>query len=148
MKNRPSLPHYIKKRNGVPLGASGSLSNMLKNSFGAGSLSEFWVYWNPIWSYYLRYFIFLPLRNYLPNHAARVTTFLISGALHDVAVGLISGQWQILCSLWFLLMGTIVSICDHFRFKFATKSLLTKALINLMHVIVPLILSINLQRLI
>ena len=54
-----SLAEYVKYRNGVSLGAKGSLVNMLKNSFGAGSFRQFWKYWNPIWGYYLFKYIYL-----------------------------------------------------------------------------------------
>ena len=63
------LSDYIKKRNGVPLGASNSLRNMLYRSLGAGKFSVFWRYWNPIWSYYLGKYIFivpLPPSIFLP----------------------------------------------------------------------------------
>ena len=44
-----TLSQYVKFRNGVPLGDSQSLSNMLHRSLGAASFAEFWQYWNPIW---------------------------------------------------------------------------------------------------
>ena len=44
-----TLEAYVKHRNGVPLGASGSLENMLVRSLGAGTFAKFWQYWNPIW---------------------------------------------------------------------------------------------------
>lgn len=34
---RLTLSAYVKRRNGVPLGASGSLQNMLVRSLGAGT---------------------------------------------------------------------------------------------------------------
>jgi len=36
MSNTISLSAYVKKRNGVALGASGSMRHMLKRSLGAG----------------------------------------------------------------------------------------------------------------
>jgi len=44
-----TLSKYVLKRNGVPLGAKGSLLKNLENSFGAESNVLFWKYWNPIW---------------------------------------------------------------------------------------------------
>ena len=35
-----TLAQYVRNRNGVPLGASGSLGNMLKRSLGAGSFAK------------------------------------------------------------------------------------------------------------
>lgn len=49
--HRLTLAQYVHRRNGVPLGDSGSLRNMLIRSFGAGSFGRFWQYWNPIFDY-------------------------------------------------------------------------------------------------
>jgi hypothetical protein len=55
-----TLSEYVKHRNGLPLGASGSLQNMLIRSFGAGTFARFWQYWNPIWGYALGRYIYAP----------------------------------------------------------------------------------------
>lgn len=44
-----TLSEYVERRNGVPLGARGSLANMLRRSLGARSFAGFWRYWSPIW---------------------------------------------------------------------------------------------------
>ncbi len=41
MRSTLSLSQYVKKRNGVPLGASHSIRNMLSRSFGAKSFPIF-----------------------------------------------------------------------------------------------------------
>lgn len=41
MRSTLSLSQYVKKRNGVPLGASHSMRNMLSRSFGAKSFPIF-----------------------------------------------------------------------------------------------------------
>ena len=61
-KRNLTLAQYVKRRNGVALGYSGSFSNMLHRSFGAGTLAKFWQYWNPIWGYYLGRYIHGPLK--------------------------------------------------------------------------------------
>lgn len=108
MKSTLSLAQYVKKRNGVPLGASGSMTNMLSRAFGAPSFWVFWQYWNPIWGYYLSRNIMRPLANFLPISLATFTTFLFSGALHDIAVSIIKWKIILFFTPWFGLMGLIV----------------------------------------
>lgn len=74
-----SLSAYVKKRNGLPLGASGSMRNMLQRSLGAGGFHLFWHYWNPIWGYYLSRHVMKPLSQVFPKGLATVVTFSVSG---------------------------------------------------------------------
>ncbi|USI26655.1 acyltransferase [Alteromonas macleodii] len=83
MKSKLSLAQYVKKRNGVPLGASGSMTNMLSRSFGAASF---------------------------PISLATFLTFLVSGALHDLAVSIVELKTIIFFTPWFGLMGMIVVV--------------------------------------
>lgn len=108
MHSSLSLSQYVKKRNGVPLGAKHSIRNMLSRSFGAKSFPIFWHYWNPIWSYYLSRNIMRPIANFLPISIATFITFLVSGALHDVAVSIVKWQAIIFFTPWFGLMGLMV----------------------------------------
>jgi len=55
-RQRISFARYIHRRNGVPLGSSGSLRNMLRRSLGAGSFAGFWQYWIPVWGYGCQHF--------------------------------------------------------------------------------------------
>lgn len=82
--SRVTLAEYVEQRNGVPLGDSNSLQNMLRRSFGASSFAGFWQYWNPIWGYGLGKYVYSPLQRVLPMAIALITTFVISGALHDL----------------------------------------------------------------
>ena len=87
-----TLSEYVKKRNGVALGASGSMTNMLKRSLGANSFYLFWQYWNPIWGYYLSRKVMKPLSDFLPIWLAIILTFAVSGGLHDLAVTMVKGS--------------------------------------------------------
>ncbi len=61
------------------------LGRMFSRSFGAGSFTGFWRYWNPVYSYYLHRFCYRPLRRWLPRPLAFVATFACSGFfLHDL----------------------------------------------------------------
>lgn len=100
-----TLSEYVIKRNGVPLGARGSLSRNLKNAFGAESNAAFWKFWNPVWGYYLAKYVYLPLKRLVPDSLAALLTFTASGAFHDVAIGVLGFGWQSFLSLWFFVMG-------------------------------------------
>ncbi|MDU0113053.1 MBOAT family O-acyltransferase [Psychrosphaera aquimarina] len=108
MHSTLSLSQYVKKRNGVPLGASHSMRNMLARSFGAKSFPVFWRYWNPIWSYYLSRNVMRPLTNFLPISIATLITFLVSGALHDIAVSIVKWKTVVFFTPWFGIMGLMV----------------------------------------
>ena len=96
-----TLAQYIERRNGVPLGASGALRNMLHRSFGAGSLATFWQYWNPIFGYYLAKYVDSPLRRIVPRSVALVLTFVICGTLHDLAALAVRGSMGFFCTTMF-----------------------------------------------
>lgn len=131
MTNKISLAQYVRYRNGVPLGASGSLRNMLYRSLGATSFKQFWQYWNPIWGYYLSYYIYQPLKRYCSTGLATVFTFTISGALHDLAAILIKQTWLFICTPWFFLMGATLVTTQHLRFSYRQFSWPVRAAINL-----------------
>ncbi|MFN6971501.1 MAG: hypothetical protein ACK4NN_11585 [Rheinheimera sp.] len=103
-----TLSEYVKKRNGVALGASHSMRNMLSRSLGAMSFAVFWHYWNPIWGYYLSCYVMRPLRSFLPLSLATLITFMVSGALHDLAVSLVKWHAVIFFTPWFGVMGLVV----------------------------------------
>lgn len=67
---------------------------MVVNAFGAPTFQQFWQRWNPLFSYYLLYYCYGPLRRRGPRWLALVLTFASSGAVHDVGVGLLVGKWR------------------------------------------------------
>ena len=125
-----TLGEYVLKRNGVPLGAKGSLPNNLRNSFGAGTNADFWRHWNPIWGYYLAKFIYLPLGNYVPRSLAILASFAVSGALHDLAVGLLGIAWQGFFTAWFLVMGLFLIVSKALQIDFSGLPFAFRALVN------------------
>lgn len=130
MKKKLTLSDYVKRQNGLPMGAKGSLSIMLNRSLGAESFSKFWQYWNPIWGYYLGKFIYAPLKPHLGRSGAILATFTVSGALHDLAVMLL--KWKLFFHItpWFFFMGLSVLITSKFQFQYKTQPWLARALIN------------------
>ena len=133
-----SLAQYVKKRNGVPLGASGSMRNMLFRAFGAPSFPVFWQYWNPIWGYYLSRNVMRPLSEFLPTSLAIVTTFLVSGALHDIAVSIVKWRTVLFFTPWFGIMGLMVIVSKKSGVSYGQFSWLARALINASFVLVSL----------
>ncbi|MGS2721501.1 acyltransferase [Paraglaciecola aestuariivivens] len=130
MQNSLSLSQYVKRRNGVPLGASHSMRNMLLRAFGAKSFPIFWHYWNPIWSYYLSRNVMRPLGTFLPLPVAIFMTFVVSGALHDLAVTLVKWELLVFFTPWFALMGLIVIISSKFGLSYPGFTWPIRALIN------------------
>ncbi|WP_428819190.1 hypothetical protein [Microbulbifer sp. MCCC 1A16149] len=134
MQDKISLSQYVKKRNGVALGANHSMRNMLYRSLGAGSFPIFWHYWNPIWGYYLSRNIMKPLGLFLPSWLAVVFTFLVSGAIHDLAVSLVKWKMIIFFTPWFGLMGIAVVLSKYFSISYRSYPWLFRASVNILFI--------------
>lgn len=130
MGKKVSLADYVKRRNGVPLGASGALGNMLKRSLGASSFQNFWRYWNPVWGYYLSRYIMKPLSQWLPLWLATILTFSTSGFIHDIVVSLIKKEYIFTLTPWFTLIGIVVVITTQVKFSYKHYPWIVRALIN------------------
>lgn len=141
MSKARSLSEYVKSINKVPLGHPKSLRNMLRNALGANSFSSFWRYWNPIWSYYLRYFVYRPLRTIIPEKVALVATFLVSGGIHDLAVYLITGQGSFIITVWFGIMACVVVLESYANISLRKLPFLLKALLYLVVISVCYLLA-------
>ncbi|MDE3270514.1 acyltransferase [Pseudoalteromonas sp. G4] len=136
MARKLSLRQYVKRRNGVPLGASSSLTNMLKNALGAKNFSQFWLYWNPIWGYYLATKIQKPLTHFLPHTLALILTFSISGLLHDLAVSLIKKDTFFVCTPWFFVMSLAVIVSSKLKVDVSKYPFFIRAIIHTSTVII------------
>ena len=130
MAREITLSEHVRKRNGVPLGAKGSMKNMLERSFGAGSFHLFWRYWNPIWGYYLSRNVMKPLRQYFSAGVATILTFAVSGAAHDLAVAIIKWDAILFFTPWFAFMGIIVVVTNKFGISYARYNWLTRMIVN------------------
>lgn len=100
-----TLAEYIRRRNGLPVAARGSLRNMLLRSLGAKSFAGFWQYWNPVFGYGLARYVHSPLLRVLPSAIAIVVTFAVCGAFHDLAAFAVRGSLKFVCTTWFVLLG-------------------------------------------
>ena len=140
-----NLSDYIKKRNGVPLGASNSLRNMMIRSLGAGIFSKFWKYWNPIWSYYLGKYIFKPLKIIFPPTLSLLITFAFCGFLHDLVIMIIRYDFALLFTPWFLLMGFCVIIGDCTKIDYSKFTWTIRASINILIILSCLFIAYRVQ---
>lgn len=126
-----SLKDYVKRRNGVTLGHSKSLSNMLSKSLGAKSFDLFWVYWNPIWNYYLNLFIYKPSRRFFHPYISIILTFVVSGFIHDLVSLVIYKKTSFFITIWFLLMSFMVVFSKARKIEYYRQSMIIKSIINL-----------------
>ena len=141
-----TLSEYVKRRNGLPLGASGSLQNMLLRSFGAGTFAKFWQYWNPIWGYALGRYVYESLNRFLPASVSLILTFTISGGIHDLATMLVRGAPAFLFMPWFFLMGVVVVFGRLLKLDYSAHPFLIRVAINLSLVVACLMLTLALQH--
>ena len=126
-----NLSDYVKRRNGVPLGNSDSLRNMLSRSLGAGKFSIFWQYWNPIWGFYLGKYVFKPLKLILPQALSLIITFVVCGFIHDLAIMLLKWKFIVLLTPWFLFMGLGVILSDYAKIDYSKFPWIVRAGINI-----------------
>ena len=133
-RRRLTLAQYIRRRNGVPVGAPGSLRNMLDRSLGARSFAVFWQYWNPVWGYALARYVYSPLRKLTPTVIAVLLTFIVCGAVHDLAASAIMGTRSVVCTLWFCLLGVGVVISSALKMDLSRRPWWPRALVNLTYV--------------
>ncbi len=134
MKRNITLSRYVQRRNGVPLGHRQSLPNNLQRAFGAGSSAQFWQHWNPIWSYYLWRYIYSPANRWLPRSIAVIIAFAVSGALHDLAIGLVGKGWQSFFTLWFVVMGLFLLQTEYFKLSYKHLPWSLRASINMLSI--------------
>ena len=141
-----TLGQYVYLRNGVPLGASGSLRNMLHRSFGAPSFAKFWQYWNPIWGYGLGKYVYSPLGRVLPPAAALIMTFVISGGLHDLATMAVRRSGAFFFTPWFFLLGVGVVLGRAVKMDMSSRPWSMRAGINLIYIVVCLAVTLLIRR--
>ena len=88
-----------------------------------------------------------PLANFLPISLATFTTFLFSGALHDIAVSIIKWKIILFFTPWFGLMGLIVIFSKWAGISYGQVSWIARAIINASLVFVSLGVTYSLETL-
>ena len=137
-----TLAQYVLRRNGVPLGASGSLQNMLRRSLGAGSFAGFWRHWNPVWGYGLARYVQSPLLLIVPPAAAIIVTFAVCGALHDLVIIVVRGSPTLFFTPWFILLGVGVVLGQLVGIDLSSQPWPIRALANLIYLGICLVLTV------
>ena len=145
-RRRLTLAQYVRRRNGVPVGASGSLRNMLRRSLGAGTFAGFWQYWNPVWGYGLARYVYSPLKRVLSPAASLIMTFVVCGALHDLVIMVIRGSATFLFTPWFFLLGVGLVFGRAAGMDFSSKRWLIRACINFTYVGACLVVTLIARR--
>lgn len=145
MQKTITLSEYVKRRNGVPLGAARSMRNMLWRSLGADSFHRFWRHWNPIWGYYLSRNVMKPVASVAPAWLAVIVTFAVSGALHDLAVMLIKWKFTFFFTPWFVCMSLCVVVSKHFDIVLRNNPWLIRASMNIAIIVGCMLLARSLE---
>jgi hypothetical protein len=79
----PGFHVYLARRLG-PRGR-GRWARFFLHPFTAASFAEFWRRWNPVYGYFLAYYVYRPLTRRLPRTAAVMATFVFAGlVMHDL----------------------------------------------------------------
>ena len=141
-----TLAQYVELRNGVPLGVSGSLRNMLQRSFGAVSFARFWQYWNPIWGYGLGKYVYSPMHRVLPAAIALIMTFVVSGGIHDLVIMALRRSVTFLFTPWFFVLGVGVVLGRAVGMDLSNRSWWVRAGINLAYLVIGLAITIIAKR--
>ena len=140
--NGLTLSEYVRRRNGVPLGASGSLRNMMRRSFGARSFAGFWRYWNPIFGYCLGKFVFAPLKTIFPSYISLILTFIVTGIVHDLVTIAVRQDVAFLFTPWFFFLGIGVVLGKIAGMDISASSWRVRATVNSTYLGVCLALAI------
>ncbi|NVJ61744.1 MAG: acyltransferase [Gammaproteobacteria bacterium] len=93
---------------------------MLKASFFAPSFRRFWQNWNPLWSYFLTYYLYKPLSKIFSKSLSIILTFTISGFLHDCVAMLLIHKPSYKMTFLFFLFSVLVLIEKALNFNVST----------------------------
>lgn len=108
-RSRPPLSEFVAQR----LGSTDErtqLRLMVSRAFGSSSYADFWRFWNPVYHYFLLFWVYQPLRRWrVPRSVAVVTTFAFCGfAFHDLFHIWFTGIPFV--TLWFTLLAVLLLI--------------------------------------
>jgi hypothetical protein len=118
---RPTLNMYLNKKYNGETKELKRLNIMLSKSFGAPNFKWFWFYWNPVYSYYLMYDVYKPLKKLLPKSIALLFTFIVSGAFHDLMVLLILRKLTFKITFLFIVYAIFLIIENKFNIRVTGK---------------------------
>ena len=87
-------------------------------------------------------YVYLPLKNHVPASLAVLITFAVSGALHDLAIGLLGRGWQGFITLWLVFMGLVVVVSGALGVRYANLSFVGRVAINGGHLAICFALAV------
>ncbi len=103
-----NLTDYLTRRFGNRQGVLNGIKYMITTAFYAPSFRVFWQLWNPLWSYFLTYYLYKPLRQITTQYLAIILTFGASGFLHDCIGMIFLRKFSLPITLFFLHIGIAV----------------------------------------
>ena len=119
-------------------GARARWFNFFVRPFGARSFAEFWRLWNPVYGYFLAYFLYRPATRALPRPVAVMITFVFCGfLLHDVPAWIITRR--ILppgATIAFMLFGLGVVVSEAVRMDLSRWPVAARAVANVTYLAV------------
>jgi D-alanyl-lipoteichoic acid acyltransferase DltB (MBOAT superfamily) len=129
-----SFQQYLRLRLGPPGWAR--WYNFFIRPFGAASFAEFWRRWNPVYGYFLTYYVYRPLSRIVPRPAAMMATFVFCGfALHDLPAWVASRR--VLppgATITFVLFGLGAILSDALHMDLSAWPFAVRAGVNLAYV--------------
>ena len=130
MSYRPSFRKFTISRIGNPKSPWDGLRRMFSRSFGAKSFTDFWRYWNPVYHYFLSYWVYRPLRKLVPRPIAVVLSFVFCGFFfHDLI--LLPFTHIPIITIWFLLLGVGVIISETLHMDLSNQSQSLRITVNI-----------------
>jgi D-alanyl-lipoteichoic acid acyltransferase DltB (MBOAT superfamily) len=105
--------------------------------FTAASFAEFWRRWNPVYGYFLAYYVYRPSARHLPRPAAVMATFLFAGLiLHDLPAWLVTRR--ILPpggAIAFTLFGAGLVASQHAGMNMSTRPTAVRVAVNVTYIV-------------
>ncbi|MEP4099739.1 MAG: acyltransferase, partial [Paraglaciecola sp.] len=86
-------------------------------------------------------YVMRALNKFLPSSLSVFITFLVSGALHDLAVSLVKWDIVVFFTPWFGLMGLIVITFSHFKVSYEHFTWHNRASINILIIVASMCLT-------
>ena len=121
------------RRMGNPTGPWDGLRSMFALSFGANSFADFWRYWNPVYHYFLGYWIYRPLSAVVPRPIAILISFAFCGFfLHDLP--LLAFTHMPLITVWFLFLGAGVIVGQALHMDLSAQPRSLRVVVNLVYI--------------
>jgi hypothetical protein len=106
---------------------------MFIRSFGAKSFSDFWRYWNPVYHYFLSYWVYRPLQKLFPRAISVILSFAFCGFFfHDLP--LLPFTHKPLITTWFLLLGIGTIVGEMLHMDLSGQPLLFRFVVNFVYI--------------